>query len=210
MTCTALWPVPLYDMYRFMTCTALWHVPLYDLYRFMTCTALWHVPLYDLYRLMTCTALWPVPLYDLYRFMTRTALWRVPPYDMYRFMTCTALWHVPLYDLYRFMTCTALWSVPLYGLYRLPTIIRVIKSRRVRSAGHVARMGHRRGVERISVRGHEGRKQLGRPRRRWKDNIKMNILCSLWGTNWISFYSYLLTYLLHGAQSFLISQPVCS
>jgi hypothetical protein len=51
----------------------------------------------------------------------------------------------------------------LYDLYRSPNIIRVIKLRRVRSAGDVACMGQRRGVQRISVRGHEGKKQLGRP-----------------------------------------------
>jgi hypothetical protein len=54
-------------------------------------------------------------------------------------------------------------------------IIRVTKSRRMRWAGHVARMGERRGVCRVLVRKPEGRRPLGRPRRRWKDNIKMDL-----------------------------------
>ena len=53
-------------------------------------------------------------------------------------------------------------------------IVRVIKSRRMRWAGHVARMGERRGVYSVLV-GRPGRKRLlGRPRRRWEDNIKMD------------------------------------
>jgi hypothetical protein len=50
----------------------------------------------------------------------------------------------------------------------------VIKSRRLRWAGHVARMGEGRGVYRILVGRLEGKRPLGRPRRRWEDNIKMN------------------------------------
>jgi hypothetical protein len=60
----------------------------------------------------------------------------------------------------------------LYALY-LPNIIRVIKSRRLRWAGHVARMGERRGAYRALVGKPEGRRPLGRPRRRWENNIKM-------------------------------------
>jgi hypothetical protein len=56
-----------------------------------------------------------------------------------------------------------------------PNIIRVIKSRRMRWAGNVARMGERRGVYRALVRIHEGKRPLGRPRRRWEDNIKMDL-----------------------------------
>jgi hypothetical protein len=52
-------------------------------------------------------------------------------------------------------------------------IIRIIKSRRLRWAGHVARMGERRGAYRALVGKPEGRRQLGRPRRRWENNIKM-------------------------------------
>jgi hypothetical protein len=51
----------------------------------------------------------------------------------------------------------------------------VIKSRRMRWAGHVEHMGDRRGVYRFLVGKPEGKRPLGRPRRRWKDNIKMNL-----------------------------------
>jgi len=63
----------------------------------------------------------------------------------------------------------------LNDLYSLPNIMRVIKSRRMRWAGHVAPMGERRGVYRVLVRKPEGRTPLWRPRRRWKDNIKMDL-----------------------------------
>jgi hypothetical protein len=52
--------------------------------------------------------------------------------------------------------------------------VRVVKSRRMRWAGHVARMGEERGVHRVLVRKPEGNRPLGRPRRRWEDNIKMD------------------------------------
>ena len=61
-------------------------------------------------------------------------------------------------------------------LYCSLDIIRVIKSRRMRWAGHVARMGKRRGVCRVLVGKPEGKRPLGRPRRRWEDNIKMDLL----------------------------------
>jgi hypothetical protein len=61
----------------------------------------------------------------------------------------------------------------LHGLYSSPSIIRVIKARRMRSVGHVARMGEVRGAYNISVGRSEGRRPLGRPRRSWEDNIKM-------------------------------------
>ena len=55
-----------------------------------------------------------------------------------------------------------------------PNILRVVKSRRMRWAGHVARMGEGRGVHRVLVGKPEGKIPLGRPRRRWEDNIKMD------------------------------------
>jgi hypothetical protein len=74
----------------------------------------------------------------------------------------------------------------LNDLYSSPNIIRVIKSRRLRWAGHVARMGEARGTYRILVGRPEGRRPLGRPRRRWEDNIKMDIREVGWeDTNWI-------------------------
>jgi hypothetical protein len=69
----------------------------------------------------------------------------------------------------------------LYAVYSSPNIIRVIKSRRLRSAGHVAGMGERRGAYRALVGKPEGRRPLQRPRRRWKDNIKMALREVGWG-----------------------------
>ena len=63
----------------------------------------------------------------------------------------------------------------LNDLYASPNIVRVIKSRRMRWAGHVARMGERRGVYRVLVGKPEGKRALGRPRCRWEDNIKMDL-----------------------------------
>jgi hypothetical protein len=63
----------------------------------------------------------------------------------------------------------------LHNLYSSPNIVRVIKSRRMRWAGHVARMGEGRGVYIILVARPEGKRPLGRPRRRWEDNIKMDL-----------------------------------
>jgi hypothetical protein len=63
----------------------------------------------------------------------------------------------------------------LHNLYSSPSIIRIIKSRRMRWAGHVARMGEKRNVCRLLAGKPELRRPLGRPRRRWKNNIKMDI-----------------------------------
>jgi len=60
-------------------------------------------------------------------------------------------------------------------LYSSPIIVPVIKSRRMRWAGSVARMGEERGVSRFLVGKPEGRRPLGRPRRRWVDNIWMDL-----------------------------------
>jgi hypothetical protein len=62
----------------------------------------------------------------------------------------------------------------LNNLYSSPNIVWVIKSRRMRWAGHVARMGEGRVVSRVLVGKPEGRRPLGRPRRRWDDNIRMD------------------------------------
>jgi hypothetical protein len=69
----------------------------------------------------------------------------------------------------------------LNGLYSSPNVIRVIKSRRIRWAGHVARMGEGRGAYRILVGRPDGKRQLGRPRRSWDDNIKMDLQEVGWG-----------------------------
>jgi len=62
----------------------------------------------------------------------------------------------------------------LSDLYSLPNILRVVKSRRMRWAGDVARIGEGRGVHRVLVGKPEGKRPLGRPGRRWEDNIKMD------------------------------------
>jgi hypothetical protein len=63
----------------------------------------------------------------------------------------------------------------LNDLYSLPNIVRVVKSRRMRWAGHVARIVEDRVVYRVLVGKPEGKRPLGRPRRRWEDNIKMDL-----------------------------------
>jgi hypothetical protein len=63
----------------------------------------------------------------------------------------------------------------LYALYSSPNITRVIRSRRLRWAGHVARRVERRGAYRALVGKPEGRRPLRRPRRRWEDIIKMDL-----------------------------------
>jgi len=62
-----------------------------------------------------------------------------------------------------------------YDLYCSPNIVRVIKSRRMRWAGHVAHMGEERGLYRVLVGKPEGKRPLGRPRRRWVDNIRIDL-----------------------------------
>jgi hypothetical protein len=69
----------------------------------------------------------------------------------------------------------------LHALYSSPNIIGVIKSRRLGLTGHVARMGERRGAYRASVEKPEGRRPLGRPRRRWEDTVKMDLQEVGWG-----------------------------
>jgi hypothetical protein len=74
----------------------------------------------------------------------------------------------------------------LHGLYSSPSIVRVIKARRMRWAGHVALMGEVGGVYNILVGRPEGRRPLGRPRRRWEDNISMDLREILFGdVDWI-------------------------
>jgi hypothetical protein len=72
--------------------------------------------------------------------------------------------------------CRKLHNEELHNLYSSPSVIRIIKSRRMRWAGNVTRMGEKRNVYRLLVGKPEGERPLGRPRRRWMDNIKMNLL----------------------------------
>jgi hypothetical protein len=74
----------------------------------------------------------------------------------------------------------------LHNLHSSPNIVWVMKSRRVRWAGHVARMGEGRAVYRVLVGRPENKRPLGRPRRRWEDNIKMDLReIGIDGANWI-------------------------
>jgi hypothetical protein len=74
----------------------------------------------------------------------------------------------------------------LHNLYSSPTIVRVIKSRRIRLAGHMARMGEGMSVTRVLVGRPEGKRPLGRPRRRWEDNINMELReIGIEGASWI-------------------------
>jgi hypothetical protein len=79
-----------------------------------------------------------------------------------------------------------LHSGELHNLYLSPDIIRQIKSRRMMWAGHVACMGEGRNVYGVLVGKPEGKRPLGRPRRRWEDWIKMNLREIGWkGVEWI-------------------------
>jgi len=71
--------------------------------------------------------------------------------------------------------CRRLHNEELNDLYSSPNSVRVIKSRRMRWAEHAARMGEERGVYRVLVGKPEGKRPLGRPRRRWVDNVRMDL-----------------------------------
>jgi hypothetical protein len=74
----------------------------------------------------------------------------------------------------------------LHDLCSSPSIIRIMKSRRMRWAGHVARMGEKRNVCRLLVGKPEGKRRLGRPRCKWVDNIRMDLGEVGWGdVDWI-------------------------
>jgi hypothetical protein len=74
----------------------------------------------------------------------------------------------------------------LRDLYPSPSIIRIIKSRRMRWASHVARIGEKRNAYTLLVGKQEGRRPLGRPRRRWVDNIRKDLGEVRWSdVDWI-------------------------
>jgi hypothetical protein len=68
-----------------------------------------------------------------------------------------------------------------HNLYSLPNIIKMIKSRMIKWAGHVARIGATRNAYKILVGKPEGKRPLGRLRRRWVDNMKMDLTERVWG-----------------------------
>jgi hypothetical protein len=75
----------------------------------------------------------------------------------------------------------------LRDFYPSPSIIRIIKFRRMSWAGHVARMGEKENAYRLLVGKPEGKRPLGRPRRRWVDNIRMDLGEVAWGdVDWIA------------------------
>jgi hypothetical protein len=82
-----------------------------------------------------------------------------------------------------------LHNAELHNLYSSPDIIRHIKSRRMRWAGHVARMGEERKLYKVLVGKPKGKRPLRRPRRRWKDEIRMDLReigLGVWiGFNWL-------------------------
>jgi hypothetical protein len=74
----------------------------------------------------------------------------------------------------------------LRDLYSSPSIIRIIKLKRMRWEGHVARMGEKSKAYRLLVGKPEGKRPLGRPRRRWVNNIRMDLGEVRWGdVDWI-------------------------
>jgi hypothetical protein len=84
-----------------------------------------------------------------------------------------------------------LHSEELHNLYSSPDIIRQVKSRPVRWAGHVARMREERKVYKVLVGKPEGKRPLGRPRRRWRDGIRMGLRkIGLGGVDWIRLAQY--------------------
>jgi hypothetical protein len=79
----------------------------------------------------------------------------------------------------------------LHSLYSSPHIVRAIKSRKMRWAGHVARMGEGSGIYRVLVRRPEGKRPLGRPRQRCEENIKIDLReIGIDGANWIQLAQY--------------------
>jgi hypothetical protein len=82
--------------------------------------------------------------------------------------------------------CRKLHNEELHDLYSSLSIIRIIKSQRMRWVGHVARMGEKRNAYRLLVVKPEGKRPLGRPRRRWVHNIMMDLLeIGRGGVHWI-------------------------
>ena len=113
-----------------------------------------------------CRSQWPRGLRRRSAAARRLRLWvRIPP-------AVTGEWK-------------KLHNEELRDLYSLPDIVRVVKSRRMRWAGHVARMGEGRGVHRVLVGKPEGKRPLGRPRLRWEDNIKVDLKEVRGGGDWM-------------------------
>jgi hypothetical protein len=79
-----------------------------------------------------------------------------------------------------------LYNEELHGLYSSRRIVKMIKARMMRWAGHEASIGEVRGAYNILAGRPEGRRPLGRPRRRWEDNIKIDLReIGFWDMDWI-------------------------
>jgi len=72
--------------------------------------------------------------------------------------------------------CRRLYNEELCSLYASPSVIRAIKSRRMKCAGHVACVGEMRNASKILLRKPEGKIPRGRRKRRWEDNIRMDVM----------------------------------
>ena len=81
--------------------------------------------------------------------------------------------------------CGKIHNEEINDLYSSPNIVRVIKSKRMKWAGNVARMGERRGVYSVLVGKPVVKRPLGRPRRRWEDNIKIDLQEVVGGGDWM-------------------------
>ena len=111
---------------------------------------------------------------------------------MFSYFLMTNLLHKVLYRIFGLKrdTVTGEWrklhNDELNDLYSSPSIVRVIKSRRMRWVGHVARMGERRDVYRVLAEKPEVKRPLGRPRHRWEDEIKVDLQeVGCGGMDWI-------------------------
>jgi len=91
------------------------------------------------------------------------------------------MFHILGFSIIKTLAC----NEELRDLYSLSNIVRMVKSRRMRWAGHVARMAEGRGVHRVLVGKPEGTRPLGRPRHRWEDNIKMDLREVGGGGDWM-------------------------
>jgi hypothetical protein len=100
-----------------------------------------------------------------------------------RYVLCSSKVHGFIFQKIVIVIDIVIVNEELRDLYSSPSIItrRIIKSRRMRWAGHVARMGEKRNAYRLLVRKQEGKRPLGRPRHRWVDNIRMDLGEVGWG-----------------------------
>jgi len=105
-----------------------------------------------------------------------TLMWLISVGNLWRNLNYTHHWYIELFTStikLLYLNC----NEELNDLYSSPNIVWVIKWRRMRWAGHVARMGERRGVYRVLVGKYEGKIPIGRPRRRW-DPKYAQLLCT--------------------------------